>query len=328
MMDSNHPILVTGAAGFIGFHTAKHLLAAGRKVVGVDNLNDYYDVNLKQARLDQLLEHPNFSFTKLNIADRPAMEKCWQDHGGFYEVIHLAAQAGVRYSLTNPFAYVESNIQGQMVLLELCRHQADFKQLVYASSSSVYGANTKLPFSIHDAVDHPVSLYAATKRSCELLTESYSRLYNITATGLRFFTVYGPWGRPDMAMFIFTKAILEGQPIDVYNNGDMRRDFTYIDDIVSGVVACLDHPSQNAPPHQIFNLGNNNSEPLPKLIQTIEQAVGKKAITQNKPMQPGDVQDTYADIKASQDILSFSPKTNISEGVPKFVDWYRGFYEI
>ncbi len=319
-------ILVTGAAGFIGSYVSRALLNCGKKVIGVDNINDYYDISLKHARLKPLNEEDNFTFHHVSIADREAMTglaaKYKED---ISHVVHLAAQAGVRYSLENPYSYSESNLAGHLVILELCRHLPDLKHLVYASSSSVYGGNTKQPFAVADRTDNPVSLYAATKKAGELMAHSYNHLYNIPMTGLRFFTVYGPMGRPDMAYFSFTKAIFEGQPIKVFNNGDMRRDFTYIDDIVYGVVAAMDRPPSDG--GRIYNLGNNKPEALMDMIAVLEQAIGKKAELQMEPMQPGDVKETYADIDDTIRDLGYSPKTTIQEGLPKFVEWYRGYYD-
>ncbi|MBT4710969.1 MAG: NAD-dependent epimerase/dehydratase family protein [Alphaproteobacteria bacterium] len=321
-------ILVTGAAGFIGFHVAQALLARGDHVVGLDNLNDYYDVALKQARLDVLSQNPNFTFVKADLAVPGGLGPVLDPLGPFQRVVHLAAQAGVRYSLENPFAYMNSNLHGHLAVLEYCRATPDFTHLVYASSSSVYGGNTDLPFSVEDRVDKPVSLYAATKRSCELLSHSYGHLYDIPQTGLRFFTVYGPWGRPDMALYIFTKAIMAGEPIEVFNNGKMARDFTFIDDVVHGTIAALDTPPTvgNGPPVRIYNIGNHQSEPLMKMIEVLEQAIGAKAEIKFAPMQPGDVAETYADITAAQQDLGFSPSTPITEGIPKFVDWFRQYH--
>lgn len=327
----NEPVLVTGAAGFIGFHTAQRLLAQGRRVVGVDNFSPYYDVQLKHDRLAQLTPHPGFSFVALNIADKAAVEKLWAEQGPFREVIHLAAQAGVRYSLTNPYEYITTNCMGHLTVLEMCRHTSGFRHLVYASSSSVYGGNEKLPFSVKDDVSQPISLYAATKRSDELMSQSYSHLYDIAQTGLRFFTVYGPWGRPDMSLFIFTKAIVEGEKIPVFNHGQMKRDFTYVDDIVSGVVASLAHPpvrEGKKAPHRVLNIGNTRSEKLMDFIQMIEVAVGKKAQVEFMDMQPGDVPETFADIEETTAITGFKPTTAISEGVPRFVAWYKEYYKV
>ncbi|WP_020591168.1 NAD-dependent epimerase/dehydratase family protein [Kiloniella laminariae] len=325
-------VLVTGAAGFIGSTLIHALLNRGERVVGVDNLNDYYDVNLKKARLKRLEDRKgDFSFCKLDISDREALPALCEANPDIEGAVHLAAQAGVRYSLTNPFAYIEANSMGHLVVMEACRRLPNFKHLVYASSSSVYGGNTKMPFSVEDPVDNPVSLYAATKRSCELMSDCYAHLYRMPMTGLRFFTVYGPWGRPDMAAYLFTKAILEGKPIDVFNNGEMRRDFTYIDDIVSGVIAALDRvPAAPAPgrPHKVYNLGNNNTETLMDYISVIEEACGREAIKNFREMQPGDVKETYADIDISQRELGFEPKVKIREGLPKFVQWYRDYHKV
>jgi len=323
-------ILVTGVAGFIGFHVATALLARGEAVIGVDNLNDYYDVTLKEARLAKLQAHKNFRFHKLNIADKDAMFAMAQDEGAALTgIVHLAAQAGVRYSLINPYAYIEANILGQTVMLELARQLPHLKHFVYASSSSVYGGNTKVPFAVEDAVEKPVSLYAATKRADELMAWTYAHLYKLPSTGLRFFTVYGPWGRPDMAAFLFTRHILAGEPIRVFNHGNMRRDFTYIDDIVAGVVAALDRPPEaatDAPPTRLYNLGNAHAESLMDFIATIESALGQKAVYDFQPLQAGDVPETFADITASARDLGYLPKTTIREGIPQFVAWYRGHY--
>ncbi|MDE0727995.1 MAG: GDP-mannose 4,6-dehydratase [Alphaproteobacteria bacterium] len=324
-------VLLTGAAGFIGFHTAQKLLDRGERVVGVDNLNPYYTPALKHDRLAQLAAHPNFTFHQINIADRAAMETAV---GGLKltSIIHLAAQAGVRNSIENPFAYVEANLVGHMVVLELARQQDGLDHLVYASSSSVYGGNTQLPFSERDRVDNPVSLYAATKKSDELLSQSYAHLYGIPQTGLRFFTVYGPWGRPDMALWLFTEAILAGSPIKVFNHGDMRRDFTYVDDIVTGVLAARDNPPEPeetaAAPHRVFNIGNNQPEELLHMIELLEGALGRKAERILEPMQPGDVKETYADLTAIRRDLGFQPTTAIAVGIPKFVSWYRDYHNI
>lgn len=325
-------VLVTGAAGFIGYHVATRLLDRGDEVVGVDNLNDYYDVNLKLARLDRLKARNGFSFHKIDIADeKPMMALANPPPGGapIDRVVHLACQAGVRYSLENPYAYIHSNILGHTTVVELCRRLAKFRHLVYASSSSVYGGNTKLPFAVEDRVDHPVSLYAATKKADELISHAYGHIYRIPQTGLRFFTVYGPWGRPDMALFMFTKAILAGKEIPVFNHGDMARDFTFVDDIVQGVIGALDKPpvddGQSAPV-RVYNIGNNRSEPLLRLIEVLENTLGKKAKMKMLPMQPGDVKASYADIEATQRDFGFKPTTPIDVGVPKFVAWYRDFY--
>lgn len=322
-------VLVTGAAGFIGFHTSRALMARGEKVVGIDNVNDYYDPTLKEARLAILEKEDQFDFARADIADRGAVEALLERRNDIDRIVHLAAQAGVRYSLINPYAYMHSNLDGHLVLMEACRKLPNLKHFVYASSSSVYGANTKLPFSVDDPVDHPVSLYAATKRSMELLSESYARMFGLPLTGLRFFTVYGPWGRPDMAAFIFTKKILAGEAIPVFNNGDMRRDFTYVEDIVKGVIGCLDGPAaliNGKPPHRVYNIGNHRSEQLMDFIATLEQALGKKAEIDFQPMQQGDVKETYADIEATQRDFGFQPTTTIAEGIPRFIDWYREFY--
>ena len=333
------PILVTGVAGFIGFHTATRLLERGEQVIGLDNVNDYYDVRLKKARLARLKPFKSFSFTKLDLANRAGMKKLFAKQP-IRRVVHLAAQAGVRYSLVNPHAYTDSNIEGFLNILEGCR-QAKVEHLVYASSSSVYGGNTQMPFSIHDNVDHPVSLYAASKKANELMAHCYAHLYRIPCTGLRFFTVYGPWGRPDMALFIFTKAILEGKPIEVYNHGKMRRDFTYVDDIVEGVVRTLDHPATPNPswsgdkpdpgtssaPARIYNIGNHQPVELLRFIEVLEQALGKKAVKKLLPIQPGDVPATYADIEDLTRDVGFAPAMPIEEGIARFVRWYREFYK-
>ncbi len=331
-------ILVTGAAGFIGMAVALRLLARGDEVVGLDNLNDYYDVALKQSRLDRLTPHPAFRFVKLDVADRANVERLFAIEK-FDRVIHLAAQAGVRYSLKNPHAYVDSNLGGFTNILEGCRHH-QVQHLVYASSSSVYGGNTKMPFSEHDSVDHPVSLYAATKKANELMAHTYSHLYGLPTTGLRFFTVYGPWGRPDMALFLFTKAILEGRPIDVFNHGNMQRDFTYVDDIVEGVVRVLDKaaepdagydsiqadPATSNAPYRVFNIGNSDPVPLLDFIGCIEAALGVTAEKRLLPLQDGDVPATYANTDALNEWVGFVPGTNVKDGVAKFVGWYREYY--
>lgn len=323
------PILVTGVAGFIGFHTALKLLEQGRAVVGIDNLNDYYDVSLKEDRLKELFPYNDFTFVKADIADADQMQALWGEQGPFTNVIHLAAQAGVRYSLENPRAYIDSNIVGHLNILEQCRHTKGFEHLVYASSSSVYGGNTKLPFSVEDRVDHPVSLYAATKKSDELMSHAYSHLYNIPQTGLRFFTVYGPWGRPDMSPFIFANAIMTGQKVPVFNYGEMKRDFTYIDDIVSGVIKTLDVPprlEEGRAPVRVLNIGNENAEKLMDFIAVIEKEVGRKADIDLLPMQPGDVKATYADISETTKITGYKPTTSIQEGIPQFIAWYKDYY--
>jgi UDP-glucuronate 4-epimerase len=331
-------ILLTGAAGFIGYHLAERLLARGDEVVGLDNLNDYYDVRLKQARLARLEGKPGFRFIKTDLADRAAMEGVFAQ-GRFDAVLHMAAQAGVRYSLNHPHAYVQSNLVGFLNVLEGCRQQG-VGHLVYASSSSVYGANTRLPFSVHDNVDHPISLYAASKKANELMAHTYAHLYRLPCTGLRFFTVYGPWGRPDMAYFKFTRAILAGEPIEVYNEGRMRRDFTYIDDIVEGVVRVLDRIPRPDPawsgerpdsggsnaPYRLYNIGNHSPVELERFIAVLETALGRKAMRKLLPMQPGDVPATYADVDDLQRDVGFAPHTPIEEGLARFVAWYRDFY--
>jgi UDP-glucuronate 4-epimerase len=322
-------VIVTGVAGFIGSHVARQLLARGETVVGIDNVNDYYSVALKEARLAELAKLPGFVFHRANIADREAIFAIAGQHKDATGVIHLAAQAGVRYSLQNPYAYVEANVMGQVVMLEAVRQLPRLQSFVYASSSSVYGANKTQPFSVADRVDTPVSLYAATKRSDELITYAYSRLYGIPATGLRFFTVYGPWGRPDMAIYLFTDAILAGRPIDVFNHGEMARDFTYIDDIASGTVAALDRPPAAEPDgvrHAVYNLGNHHPEKLMDLIHQLEALLGRKAEMRLLPMQPGDVAETFADIEASQRMLGYSPSTSIAEGLARFVEWYKSYH--
>ncbi|HLZ66452.1 MAG TPA: NAD-dependent epimerase/dehydratase family protein [Aliidongia sp.] len=323
--------LVTGAAGFIGYHLCDRLLARGETVLGLDVMSHYYDVGLKEARLAGLAGHPGFTFLKLDIADRPAMAALAQAHPEITRVVNLAAQAGVRYSLEQPRAYADANVVGFLEILELARGLKRLDHLVYASSSSVYGGNTKLPFAIEDRVDAPLSLYAATKKANELMGHSYSHLFRLPATGLRFFTVYGPWGRPDMSAFIFAKAILAGQPIPVFNNGAMKRDFTYIDDIISGVVACLDRPPVDdgkSVPHRVYNIGNHRSEELLRFIRVIEQACGRKADIRFEPMQAGDVPETFADIEATRRDFNFVPTTSIDEGIPRFIDWYRGYYKV
>ena len=333
-------ILVTGAAGFIGMTTALRLLERGDEVVGLDNLNDYYAVSLKESRLEQLKGFAGFRFIKMDVADRPGLEKLFADEK-FDKVIHLAAQAGVRYSIQNPNAYVDSNLVGFVNILEGCRHNR-VQHLVYASSSSVYGGNTKMPFSEHDSVDHPVSLYAATKKANELMAHTYSHLYRLPTTGLRFFTVYGPWGRPDMSPILFASAILEGRPINVFNHGDMQRDFTYIDDIVEGVLRVLDKtatvnagyepisadPATSNAPYRVFNIGNNDPVQLLDFIGAIEGAIGQKAEKKLLPMQDGDVKATYADTSLLNEWVGFSPSTPIQEGVNRFVTWYRDYYKV
>jgi UDP-glucuronate 4-epimerase len=318
--------LVTGAAGFIGFHTAKKLLARGEKVVGIDIVNDYYDPTLKEARLAQLQDEKGFTFLRADLAEQATVDALLAQHSDITHIIHLAAQAGVRYSLVNPRAYTRSNIDATLSMLELARYLPKCQHLAYASSSSVYGSNEKLPFSVEDRVDNPISLYAATKKANELMAHTYSHLFGVPTTGLRFFTVYGPWGRPDMSAFLFLKAILEGRPIKVFNKGDMRRDFTYIDDIVAGVLAIADGPPTGTPPYQLHNIGNHRSEELMRFIGLIEQAVGKKAEIDFLPMQPGDVKETYADITPIQEAYGFQPATSIDQGIPRFVEWYRSYY--
>jgi len=333
-------ILVTGTAGFIGNHLAIRLLERGDEVIGVDNVNDYYDVRLKEARLERIKHHPNFTEIRADIDDRAAMEEVFSKYNPQC-VVNLAAQAGVRYSLQNPYAYVDSNLLGFINILEGCRH-GEVEHLVYASSSSVYGGNTKLPFSEHDNIDHPVSLYAATKKANELMAHTYSHLYALPTTGLRFFTVYGPWGRPDMALFLFTKAIMEGRPIDVFNHGKMQRDFTFIDDIVEGVVRVLDKPAVPNPdfdanqpdpgtsnaPYRVFNIGNNQPVNLMEYIDALETTLGKIAEKNFLPIQPGDVPATYADTAELDAWVGFKPNTPVREGVSRFVEWYRAHYQV
>jgi UDP-glucuronate 4-epimerase len=327
-------ILVTGAAGFIGFHVSDRLLARGEQVIGIDNVNDYYSVQLKGDRLAELgRRHNAFRFIEVDFADHAALQSALAGEE-FEAIVHLGAQAGVRYSIENPHAYVHSNLVGHLNMLEVARHRQS-RHFVYASSSSVYGGNDSLPFRVEERVDHPLSLYAATKKADELISETYSHLYRLPQTGLRFFTVYGPWGRPDMAMWLFAKAIFAGEPIDVFGEGNMRRDFTYIDDIVTGIVACLDNPPPDdgaekaggsKAPHRLYNIGNHRSEELTRMIELLEQACGRPAERRLMPMQPGDVRDTYADISAIQRDLGFEPKTRIDEGIPRFVDWYRRYH--
>jgi len=324
-------ILVTGAAGFIGFHVVQHLLARGEQVVGVDSLNAYYDVKLKEARLAQLQGRNGFSFQRLDLCDRAAAEVFFASHPGLTGIIHLAAQAGVRHSLIDPYSYIDANVTGHLVILEACRRLKALKHMVYASSSSVYGGNDKMPFSVADRVDQPVSIYAATKLADELMTTTYSHLFGLPATGLRFFTVYGPWGRPDMSAFLFTEAILAGKPIQVFNGGEMVRDFTYIDDIVAGVIAALDRPpvaTSGERPHRVYNLGNHRAVGLMDFIATIEKACGRKAVIDFQPMQPGDVKATLSDIEATTRDLGYRPTTEIEVGVPNFVAWYRQYYGV
>lgn len=331
-------VLVTGAAGFIGFHLSKRLCDKGIRVIGIDNLNDYYDVRLKESRLGILKTLPNFTFHKIDIQDKIAIDGLFASHQIDY-VVNLAAQAGVRYSITNPYAYIESNVTGYLNILEACRHHP-VKHLVYASSSSVYGANRKMPFSVHDNVDHPLALYAVTKKANELMAHSYSHLYNIPTTGLRFFTVYGPYGRPDMALFLFTKAILEGKPIDVFNHGKMKRDFTYVDDIVEGIVRLLPvvpkgnpewngenpDPATSFAPYKIYNIGNNKPVELLYFIEVLESKLGKAAVKNFLPMQDGDVPETYANVDDLMNDVGFKPSTSIEDGIGEFVTWYKKYY--
>jgi UDP-glucuronate 4-epimerase len=324
-------VLVTGAAGFIGFHTSAALLERGERVIGVDNLNPYYAVTLKEARLRALDGRPGFAFHRLDLAERDTLRQLIAQHPEIDRVIHLAAQAGVRHSLKDPHAYIAANVAGQLEVLEACRHLPHLNHLVFASSSSVYGGNTKLPFAVGDPVDTPRSLYAATKKSGELMAYCYSHLYRLPSTGLRFFTVYGPWGRPDMAAWLFTEAILTGRPLQLFNYGAMRRDFTFIDDVVAGVLAALDRPPPDTgddPPYRLYNIGNHRSEELRRFIAVIEQAVGRQAIIEPAPMQPGDVPATYADIADSQRDLGFAPSTPIDVGLPRFVAWFREYHRL
>ncbi|BAM88539.1 putative nucleotide sugar epimerase [Bradyrhizobium oligotrophicum S58] len=337
---ADHPILVTGAAGFIGFHLTQRLLAEGRQVIGIDNINAYYDPKLKEARLEILKAQPGFVFHKLDLVDRAGIKALFAQHR-FPAVVHLAAQAGVRYSLENPHAYVDANLEGFINVLEGCRHHG-CEHLLFASSSSVYGANTKLPFSVRDNVDHPISLYAASKKANELMAHSYSHLYQLPATGLRFFTVYGPWGRPDMAMFIFAKAILAGQPVRLFNHGQMRRDFTYVDDIVQAIFRLIGRPPQGNPdwdgnkpdpsssraPWRIYNIGNNHPEQLLDVITLLEKEFGRPAIKEMLPMQPGDVEATYADVSDLERDIGFRPATSIADGIGRFAKWYRDYHRI
>lgn len=332
--------LVTGAAGFIGFHVSQRLLAAGHQVVGIDNLNDYYDVNLKHARLDLIKTDSGFTFIEMDLADRDAIASLFDQHT-FQRVIHLGAQAGVRYSIENPHAYADSNLIGHLNILEGCRHHK-IEHLLYASSSSVYGLNRKMPFSTEDSVDHPVSLYAATKKANELMSHTYSHLYQLPTTGLRFFTVYGPWGRPDMALFKFTRAMIAGEAIDVYNQGQMKRDFTYIDDIAEAIVRLQDvipqqddnwtvetgSPATSSAPYRVYNIGNSQPVTLMNYIEAIEKALGITAKKNLMPMQPGDVLETSADTEALYKAIGFKPQTGVEEGVKNFVDWYRDFYRV
>jgi UDP-glucuronate 4-epimerase len=337
---SSKKILVTGAAGFIGFHVSRRLLERGDEVVGVDNLNDYYDPSLKEARLALLREFPRFAFERINIHDADAMSHCFASHRPA-RVVNLAAQAGVRYSLTNPHAYADSNVTGFLNILEGCRHNG-VEHLVYASSSSVYGANTQQPFSEHQNVDHPVSLYAATKKANELMAHTYAHLFKLPCTGLRFFTVYGPWGRPDMALFKFTRGILDGEPIPVFNEGKMIRDFTYIDDVAEGVVRVVDRvaepdadwnssdpdPARSRAPYRVFNIGNNQPVQLLEYIAVLEEQLGKKAKMELLPMQPGDVPSTMADVSELEAAVGFRPKTSVRDGIAAFVKWYKDYYNV
>lgn len=321
-------VVVTGAAGFIGMHVAEALLARGETVIGIDNLNDYYDPSLKRARLETLDGREGFTFHRCDIADRDAVFSIFAPDAGIDRVVHLAAQAGVRHSLVDPYAYVRSNVMGHLVLMEASRRMPGLKHFVYASSSSVYGGNEKIPFAVDDRADEPVSLYAATKRADELMSSCYAHLFALPATGLRFFTVYGPWGRPDMSPWLFTEAILTGKPVKVFNRGRMRRDFTYIDDIADGVLRALDRPPEagvGGRTHRIYNLGNNRAEELMRYIEVIEAACGRKADKVMMEMQPGDVEETWADIDASRRDLGFEPKTGLEDGIPRFVDWYRTY---
>jgi UDP-glucuronate 4-epimerase len=334
------PVLITGAVGFIGFHVAQRLLKQGRDVVGIDSVNAYYDPALKEARRIELAKSKNFRFARVDVADRAAMSALFEEHR-FPRVVHLAAQAGVRYSLLDPFAYVDSNLTGFATILEGCRHNG-CRHLLYASSSSVYGLNTKMPFSVHDNVDHPLSLYGASKKANELMAHAYAHLFGLPATGLRFFTVYGPWGRPDMAMWIFAKAILAGQPIKLFNNGNMRRDFTYVDDVVESVVRLIDRPAtadrtfsgaspdpgSSSAPWRVYNIGNNKPVELLEVVRLLEEAIGKKAKRELLPIQPGDVPATYADIDDLMRDVGFRPATLIADGIARFVEWYRAYHRL
>ena len=321
-------VLVTGVAGFIGFHVAHRLLQQGVRVLGIDNLNDYYDVSLKEARLAQLSGEGGFAFHRLDIADQAGVDALFGRVGTLDAMVHLAGQAGVRHSLIDPLAYIRSNVHGHVVLLEACRRLKPTPHVVYASSSSVYGGNAKLPFSVEDRTDHPVSLYGATKKSMEVISQSYASMFGMRLTGLRFFTVYGPWGRPDMAAFLFAKRIVAGEPIAVFNHGAMRRDFTYIDDIVDGILAAMRPPPTGAPAHRLYNLGNHRPERLLDFVAAVERAIGRRAIIDLQPLQPGDVKETYADIEASRRDLGFEPRTMIDVGVARFVDWFCDYYGI
>lgn len=339
-MAISEKVLVTGAAGFIGFHLSKKLTSLGYKVIGIDNINDYYDVNLKKSRLEMLSADPDFGFRALDLTSKNDIDELFREHQ-FPYVVNLAAQAGVRYSLVNPYAYLESNLHGFLNILEACRYNK-VKHLVYASSSSVYGANKKMPFSVHHNVDHPLSLYAASKKSNELMAHTYSSLYNLPTTGLRFFTVYGPYGRPDMALFIFTKAILEGKPIDVYNEGKMLRDFTYVDDIVESIARLVPHvakpnpawngmtpdPATSFAPYRVYNIGNNSPVELMAFIEAIEKKLGRKAIKNLMPLQEGDVPATFADVEDLQREVDFKPSTSIETGIGRFIDWYTSYHNI
>ena len=339
-MTASGPILITGAAGFIGFHLCQRLASEGRQIVGLDSMNEYYDVTLKQARLDRLDKFPNFRFEHVDLTDRDRISALFLSVAPEI-VVNLAAQAGVRYSLTNPHAYAESNLSGFLNILEGCRH-ASVGHLVYASSSSIYGGRTQMPFSVHDSADHPLSLYAASKKANELMAHTYSHLFGLPTTGLRFFTVYGPWGRPDMALFIFTRAILAGDPIDVFNHGNMQRDFTYIDDIVEGVIRIMQQPATPNPdwrsaapdpatssaPYRIHNIGGHSPVQLTRLIEVLEEALGRKAIRNMMPLQPGDVPATFADVSSLEEATGFKPKIPVEIGVRRFVEWYREFYKV
>lgn len=339
-MSTSENILITGAAGFIGFHLIKKISSKGYHVIGLDNLNDYYDVNLKKSRLKILQELPGFEFHQMDLVDNKALNDLFKEKK-ISRVVNLAAQAGVRYSLINPHAYLQSNLHGFLNILEACRHN-QVKHLVYASSSSVYGANKKMPFSVHDNVDHPISLYAASKKSNELMAHTYSALYGLPTTGLRFFTVYGPYGRPDMALFLFTKAILEGKPIDVYNNGKMKRDFTYVDDIVESIARLIPQeakpnqqwsgmqpdPATSFAPYRVFNIGNNSPVELMRFIEVVEETLGKKAVKNLLPLQEGDVPETYADVQDLMNAVDFKPSTPIEVGIKNFIDWYLQYYNI
>ena len=321
-------ILVTGAAGFIGFHLCQKLLEENHTVLGIDNINNYYDVNLKKNRLKNLLKKKNFKFKKIDISNTNFVKKIYPIAKNFKIIIHLAAQAGVRYSVTHPYKYIESNVKAQISILELAKRIKSFEHLIYASSSSVYGSNKKIPFSINDRVDNPISLYGASKRSGELITQSYSQMFNINCTGLRFFSVYGPWGRPDMAAYIFTKNLFENKPLDLFNFGRMERDFTFIDDIINGIAQLIKIKKRKNELHKIYNLGNNKPEPLLKLVSLLETLCERKAKVIKKRMQPGDVRHTYANIKESKKDLKFKPKTNLEDGLEKFVSWYKEYHNI